>query len=62
MRVTAVVSKSEIMGALRRATIDNERFDAREWCPRDAEIFRAIASMIEVGLAALIKPAQIHSD
>jgi len=52
MIVNAQVSKAEIMGALRDATIDNSYFDVDEWCPRDAEIFRIIATLIETELAS----------
>lgn len=52
LRVNAVVTKSEIMGALRDATIDNEYFDVDDWCERDAEIFITIAGMIERELAS----------
>ena len=52
MRVNAVVSKPELIGALRDATIDNENFDASDWSKLDAEILRLIAEMIEGELAS----------
>lgn len=47
MRVHAEVTKAELIGALRDATIDNAAFDVREWTLRDALTLRKIADMLE---------------
>lgn len=55
MRVHAEVSKNELIGALRDATIDNTAFDVREWSRHDAATLRKIADMIDRELDEWLK-------
>lgn len=49
--VKSLITREELMTALRKMTVDNERFDHECWAIRDAETFVIIARMICEGYA-----------
>lgn len=49
--VKSRITREELMAALRKMTVDNERFGHRCWAIRDAETFVIIARMICEGYA-----------